>query len=316
MFLPLAFLSQVDFDHSDRSVLAVAVLQAVDQLPPHTAEASVMTGPTCVGDHFSPELIRSLTAADSELSGIIDLLVTPRPESEKTKRRAKLKKIWLPVLPSLHSDNGLLFLDERLILPHCSRVPILQLLHSTHAGARAMMSMAEFVWFPNMVREIHFVTRSCPACTSTEKNLSSPCARDNSATRTPVSLEELELDFWGPLSNNPSSQLYVLVAIDRYSRFPFALCVPGPTSDAVVRFLRQFIPLFGVPSSLRSDQGSAFTPFANALVLAAYPAGLPFYSVPLFCPFSKIYGLAATESLTAHPTPYCLFAPLVPVSLT
>ena len=72
--------------------------------------------------------------------------------------------------------------------------------------------MAEFVWFPNMIREMHFVTRNCPACTSTGKNLSSPRDQENSARRAPVSraLEKIELDFWRPLSNNPSSQLYVL----------------------------------------------------------------------------------------------------------
>ena len=195
--LHLSVATQVDFSLPDQHELSVAVLQAVDELRPRTSEAAVMTDPSRVGDHFSPELIRSLTAADAELSGIIELLSTPRPESEKNKRRAKLNKAWLSVFPSLHTNNGLLFIDERLILPHCLRTPVLQLLHSTHAGARAMMSMAEFVWSPNMIREIHFVTGSCPACTSTGKNLSTPCSRANSAPRAPVSrpFEELELDF-------------------------------------------------------------------------------------------------------------------------
>ena len=89
-----------------------------------------------------------------------------------------------------------------------------------------MMSMAAFVWFPNIIREIHFVTRGCPACTSTGKNLSTPCSQTNSAPRASVSrpLEELELDFWGPLSNNPSSQLYVPV----FLAFPLPSAPPVP----------------------------------------------------------------------------------------
>ena len=71
--------TQGDLSPPDPNALTVAVLQAVHHLRPRTSEAAMMTTPTRVGDHFSPELIRALTAADAELSGLIDLLSTTPP---------------------------------------------------------------------------------------------------------------------------------------------------------------------------------------------------------------------------------------------
>ena len=118
-----------------------------------------MTEYTRVGDHFSRKFVASLSATDQHLSVLINYLVTPRPESAE----AKLPSHWTTVLSSLHTADGLLFLDERLVLPHCLQQPVLTLLHSTHAGARAMLSMAEFVWFPahGPGNPMQSATRSC-----------------------------------------------------------------------------------------------------------------------------------------------------------
>ncbi len=67
------------------------------------------------------------------------------------------------------------------------------------------------------------------------------------------------MDFMGPLGANSENQRYALVAIDRYSRFPFAMCCNGPTADNVRRFLVELKKLFGLPKAVRTDQGTAFT---------------------------------------------------------
>ncbi len=152
---------------TDRNELTVAVLQAVSALRPLTTDAASVTEYTRVGDHFSREFVASLSTTDQHLSVLIDYLARPLPESAKAKIRSKLPSHWTTVLPSLHTSDGLLFLDERLVLPHCRQQPVLSLFHSTHAGARAMLSMAEFVWFPRMVPEIQCIARICLACTRT-----------------------------------------------------------------------------------------------------------------------------------------------------
>ena len=227
---------------ADSDMLSVAVTQAINALRPQTTDSACKTSYSRVEDHFSRELIISLTKDDPHLSLIMDYRTTPRPESQKSKIRNKLPEHWRSVLPSLHVADQLLFLDERLVMPTCLQTPIISLLHSTHAGARAMISMAEFIWFPHMVRSIHSMTRACSSCTATGRNLTFVSAKAHTVPREPVTApgDELDLDFWGPITSNPSSHMYVLVAVDRYSRFPFALCTSSPTADTELRFLTEF----------------------------------------------------------------------------
>ena len=113
----------------------------------------------------------------------------------------------------------------------------------------------------HIVREIECKARNCPACISTGKNLTVVRSHADTGRREPALApnDEIELEFWGPLAANASSQMYILVAIDRYSCFPFAMCTSGPTASAVLRFLCEYVPLLGGPRRIRTDQGTAFT---------------------------------------------------------
>ncbi len=143
----------------------------------------------------------TLSKDDPHLSFLMDYLSTPCPESQKLKLRARMPEHWRSLLSSFHMAHSLLFLDERLIMPYCLQKPIALLLHSTHAGARAMLSLAEFIWFPHMVRAIHSMARTCPSCTATGENLVVVSSKAATAPREPVdaSGQQLELDFWGLL---------------------------------------------------------------------------------------------------------------------
>ncbi|XP_069765878.1 uncharacterized protein [Narcine bancroftii] len=75
-----------------------------------------------------------------------------------------------------------------------------------------------------------------------------PEATLNKATRT---LETISLDFKGPLPSN-NKNVYFLTVIDEYSRFPFAIPCP------VIKGLDRIFSIFGFPSYVHTDRGSAF----------------------------------------------------------
>ncbi len=113
-----------------------------------------------------------------------------------------------------------------------------------------------------MVREIQCKARNCPACTSTGKNLTVVRPHADIYPRDPVLApnDEIELDFWGTMAANSSSQLYVLDAIDSYSRFPFATWTSGPTTSAVLRFLREYVPLLVAPFAFARTRARLLRP--------------------------------------------------------
>ena len=137
----------------------------------------------------------------------------------------------------------------------------LKLLHASHGGARAMWGRTECVWFPHINKFNQTQARSCVERTQTGKNLACFSTVKARAERPKVGtgLDEIALDFMGPLGENSQSQRYSLLASDRYSRFPFAMCSNGPTADNVQKFLAELLKLFGLAKSIRSDQKTAFT---------------------------------------------------------
>ena len=71
--------------------------------------------------------------------------------------------------------------------------------------------------------------------------------------------ECIQLDFWGPISYLNESKKYVLVAADRFLRWPSAMVTTTNTSDKVLKFLDKYITQHGVPRKIHADQGSCFT---------------------------------------------------------
>ena len=54
-------------------------------------------------------------------------------------------------------------------------------------------------------------------------------------------------------------QLDILLSIDRYSRWPAACICEAPTGKTAKNFLEQYITLNGLPQTIRTDKGTAFT---------------------------------------------------------
>uniref|UniRef100_A0A2C9KV34 Integrase catalytic domain-containing protein n=1 Tax=Biomphalaria glabrata TaxID=6526 RepID=A0A2C9KV34_BIOGL len=65
------------------------------------------------------------------------------------------------------------------------------------------------------------------------------------------------VDFKGPLPSTTKNK-YLLTIIEEYSRFPFAYACPDRSTQTVIRCFTTLFSIFGTPSYLHSDRGSAF----------------------------------------------------------
>ncbi len=206
--------------------------------------------------HFSPDLVKTLSQTDATIQKVIKAL--KGTEADRTEMGSYWRSLWR----DLHvTADGCLFHDNKIVSPVILQPPFLKFLHSTHGGARAMWGRTEYVWFPHIYKSIQTEARSCVECNQTGKNLACFNNVKASAERSKVEMgfDEVEMDFMVPLGENSETQRYALIAIDRYSRFPFAMCCNGPTADNVKIFLVVLKKLFGLPKAIRSDQGTAFT---------------------------------------------------------
>ncbi len=110
---------QTSLVSADSDAHSGAVIQAIIAPRPETTERACNTSCSRIDDHFSRELVFTLSKDDPDLSLIMDCLSTNRREAQKKNLRAKLPEHWHSLLPSLHVADNLLFLDERLVMRAC-----------------------------------------------------------------------------------------------------------------------------------------------------------------------------------------------------
>ena len=127
-----------------------------------------------------------------------------------------------------------------------------------------------------MHRAIVQMSQNCKHCTEQAKNLKSIIGKKHSFQVEPVvePKEEVQLDFAELLSDELNKEAYILVAIDKWSKFPTAKVVTNTTADIAFKFMQRFSNN-GVPSKIRCDQTQSlelknFNSFVIQTILSYY----------------------------------------------
>ena len=71
--------------------------------------------------------------------------------------------------------------------------------------------------------------------------------------------EELNVDFAGHLDSHWGINLYFLLCIDRFSKFPVAKITSSTSSKTFIDFVQDYIFLHGIPYSIRVGPAYCFT---------------------------------------------------------
>ena len=113
---------------------------------------------------------------------------------------------------------------------------------------------------PYIYRSIASIAEDCPECTAADKNLKT-ILREKKLGNIPEPKEpneSVQLDFWSPINYLNESQKYVLVAVDRFSRWPSAMVCGNNRPDKIMKFLKSYIANHGLPRKIHVDQGTSF----------------------------------------------------------
>ena len=87
------------------------------------------------------------------------------------------------------------------------------------------------------------LAEECRSCTRYGKNVKYLIPK-NASKPLPLLTqlgEEVQLDYAGPLENHRGKQIYLLVAIDRLSKFPSVKVTKSTCGKCTVKFLRLYI---------------------------------------------------------------------------
>ena len=138
---------------------------------------------------------------------------------------------------------------------------VLQTVHSKHPGQAGMLALAKLIWYPQIHSEIVARAQSCKHCIEKRRNLK-PIIQITNLGSLPTLAdpnEEIQMDFAGPIPfKNNTQNNYILVTVDRISRYPHAEIFNNCDTNTAIEYLERYCKVHGIPRSIRCDQAQAF----------------------------------------------------------
>ncbi|XP_037521850.1 uncharacterized protein K02A2.6-like [Rhipicephalus sanguineus] len=192
--------------------------------------------------------IRTSIQTDKTLSKIATFCTTSWPTVHGLS--PDLKR-YVEVASEISLVDGLLFKGDRIIIPPDMRVEVLEKLHAGHLGTTRCRARArESVWWPSIGKHIEDFVDRCPTCQEHRKPGTEPLLL------TPLPAhpwETVGIDLF-----TLEGKEYVVV-VDYYSRFIELEQLKRTTTKDIAQVLEPIFARFGVPTTLRTDNGPQFT---------------------------------------------------------
>ena len=206
---------------------------------------------------FGEEFLAEATRQDCTLTSINKMIKDKDWESLK-----KSNKYFYSLRRDLAiTESGCMLYDNKLVIPRNLKQFVIDAIHQTHPGQACMLSLGNLIWFPCINGSLTSKAQACEECTKQGKNLKPLIPKQNQGELPPMiePNEKLQMDFAGPIPfRNYTDNYYILVLVDRYSRFPTAQVYKNCDASTAIEFLEEYCKFHGIPRSLRCDQAQAF----------------------------------------------------------
>ena len=186
------------------------------------------------------------STTDAELNRVRDAMRRNEKNTAPEAYRRTFEK--------LSNKWGLIFNDDRIIVPTELRKKLLETLHFGRAGYTKIAAEVKIFWWPNMQKEIEEKTKNCVACMASGKNLKYQIPkREFGKLKTPTEPgQEIQIDFSGKLNNKKlNGEHQILIAVDRFCKWPTAKICKSAETKEVINFLKQNFNLYGLLEKIK-----------------------------------------------------------------
>ena len=180
------------------------------------------------------------------------LVQTVTTGSDKLEDWDSTIKEFYPQRKSLVAVGPVVLLHDRPVIPKALRHTVLAHLHAGHQGANAMFERASSsLYWPNFRADIINYKAACALCSRYQP--SNP-AMPPILPETPIyPFQSICADFFSLKSHS------FLVIVDRFSNWLSIVQLKRDTSDELLRILRDYFSIFGIPLTFTSDGAKVFT---------------------------------------------------------
>ena len=166
------------------------------------------------------------------------------------------------------APQNIVLRGSRIVVPESLQQQAIDIAHETHQGlVKTKALLREKVWFPGIDKLVKETLDRCIPCQATgQPNPPEPIRM------TPMPdgpWQKVHADFYGPL---PSGE-YLLVLIDRYSRYPEVEIVRSTKASVVIPKIDKIFATHGIPLSITTDNGPPFNSISYDTATPKWPQG-------------------------------------------
>ena len=197
--------------------------------------------------------LQKATSSDEELQELAKWVMNGFPD-EKQPLSKNCQDYW-QYREKLCVVDGVILLDQRMIIPKGLRLSVLQALHSAHQGTSGMTSRAQgCVFWPGISDDISKTHNQCGIC-----NRIAP----SQAHMPPIESNPPLYPFQAIAADYFSLRgVKFLVVVDRFSGWPHLMRATGSDealgANGLIRCLKFIFATFGIPEEVSSDGGPEF----------------------------------------------------------
>ncbi|XP_055613369.1 uncharacterized protein K02A2.6-like [Uranotaenia lowii] len=150
--------------------------------------------------------------------------------------------------------GGMVFKEDRIVLPSSLRERALKSAHEGHTGIASMKKiLREYFWWPSMSVEAEKLVKKCETCLLISRK--NPPIPLTSREMPQGPWEVLQIDFFSAPGFGRGE---FLVVVDLYSRFLHVVEMGNTDADSTNQVLMKIFALWGLPLILQSDNGPPF----------------------------------------------------------
>jgi len=162
--------------------------------------------------------------------------------------------------------NGLVFKKDpdkpKFVVPEAMITNVIRLYHdeAAHCGTeKTLQGIRSNYWFPSMRKKIVNHIENCLTCLYSN---SSPHVNEGTLQVTPcvtLPFQLVHTNHFGPLIESCEGFKHILILIDAFSRFTWFFPVKTTSTKEVIKHFTFLFNIFGNPTEIVSDRGTAFT---------------------------------------------------------
>lgn len=148
------------------------------------------------------------------------------------------------------------------VVPKACRWQICKLCHDDngHFGVeKTLKKILQNYWFPQARRFVKKYVEACLSCLYYKQISGRKEGFLHPIKKNPVPFHTIHIDHLGPFETSKKKNKFLLVIVDGFTKFCFIEAVKDTKTKSVISVLLDIFHIFGAPTRIISDRGTAFT---------------------------------------------------------